>query len=241
MKKNKSHFVSKIFWGLFFILSGLLIIVNQLGYFTQINILSLVFTILLIAIIIKSIFHRFFGGIFFPLAMIGIIYAEALEITSITPWPILITAFFLSIGFSIMFHKKNRFSLFYNHSHDNHEHFDTIINENDDSIVETHVSFGSSIKYVNSNNLKRANFSCSFGALKIYFDNTILDENGAEIHLNASFSGVELYIPKNWTVVFSASTNLAGIDEKNRSTPDGKNTVTLIGDISLSGVEIIYV
>lgn len=241
MKKNKSHVISKTFWGLFFILSGLLIIINQLGYFTQINILSLVFTILLVAIIIKSIFNGFFGGIFFPLAMIGIIYAEALEITNVTPWPILITAFFLSIGFSIIFHKNYRINRFYSYNNDNHEHFDKIINEDDDSVVETHVSFGSSIKYVNSNNLKRANFSCSFGALKIYFDNTRLDENGAEIYLNASFSGVELYIPKNWTVIFSANTSLAGIDEKNRSTPDGKNTVTLIGNINLSGVEIIYI
>lgn len=241
MKRKKSHLVGKIFWGLFFILSGLLIIINQLGYFTQINILSLVFTILLVAIIIKSVFHGFFGGVFFPLAMIGIIYAEALEITSITPWPILITAFFLSIGFSIIFHKHHHIHHFYNHTHNNHEHFEKIVNEDDDSIVETSVSFGSSIKYVNSNNLKRANFSCSFGALKIYFDNTKLDEKGAEIYLNVAFSGVELYIPKNWTVVFSANTNLAGIEEKNRSMPDGKNTITLIGDVNLSGVEIIYI
>lgn len=228
------------FWGLFFILGGAAIVINQLGYFEHINIVSLVFTIFLIPIIIKSIINAFWGGIFFPLALLGIIYAEPLGIANMVPWPILLTALLLTIGFEIMFHRNFKFHSKFIHTHHN-ENFDKVINEEDDSNVSVNVNFGSSIKYVNSKEFKIGIFTCHFGAMKVYFDNTTLHEGKAIIDLDVSFSGVELYIPKNWTVEINASTSLGGIDEKNRNMSDGKHTLIINGKVSLSGIEIIYV
>lgn len=226
-------------WGIFFILGGLLIVVNQLGFFQHINMTYLIISILLVPIIIKSLLKKIFSGVFFPIAIIGIMYAKELSITNLVPWPILITALFLSIGFSLIFRKN--WNIIHISDSDNPENFDEIINTEDSSIVKINVSFGSSIKYVNSTNFKKGIFNCTFGGLKIYFDNTILDENGARVHLNASFAGIELYIPKDWKVVFNTVTNLAGIEEKNKSIPDETKTLILTGDISFSGVEIIYI
>jgi len=75
----------------------------------------------------------------------------------------------------------------------------------------------------------------------VYFDNATMSNNNAIIRINASFSGVELYIPKNWRVENKTNVFLASIDEKNRNNEIITNTLTLVGDINFSGVEIIYI
>lgn len=241
--------VRGIFWGLFFIAAGALIIASQLGFLASFSLWSLILTVFLVPIAIESAIHLNFFGVFFSLAGIGIIYAEPLGIASITPWPILITALFLSIGFTIIFgkHYTKRFGhhigngagVKYGYDHGN---FETVVNDSDESNVKYDVSFSSSIKYVNSADLKIANLSCSFGALTVYFDNSVPNLEGAEIQIDVSFGAAELYIPKTWRVVNRLNVSLGGVDEKNRSMPDESSpTVTLTGSVSLGAIEIIYI
>jgi len=104
------------------------------------------------------------------------------------------------------------------------------------------VRFGSDTKYVVSDNLEKAYLSCKFGSLKVYFDNVRLSPAGATIHINAEFSGVELFIPKTWQIRRNASNFLGGVEEKGRNTPDPNSPVlTITGNVSFSGVVIYYV
>lgn len=228
----------KWFWGLFFLMAGVGVIINQLGYFGSINLYTLIFTIILIPVMLVSIPRLHFSGILFPLAIIGILYAKPLGIEALTPWSILAAALFLSIGLSILFHRSSRY-WYCRHS----EHFDTIINENeeDENQVRVNVHLGSSIKYVNCKHFEKGVFECSLGALKVYFDNAKVSEKGAEIVLDISCSGVELYIPKEWNVVNQANATLGGIEEKNRNMISDGPVVKITGNVSLSGVEIIYI
>ncbi len=230
------------FWGLFFIVAACLVIVNQLGYLTEFNIFTLIASIFLIAIIIQSATHLNFAGILFPFAILGIIFAKPLGIENLVPWPILIAALFGTIGLSLIFSKsiKDIHSHHISENECNKEHFDQIIDSPDESTVSCKVNFGSAIKYVNTQNFKKGFFDCSFGAMKVYFDNANIEENSAEIYLDVSFGGVELYIPKDWHLIDNISTSLAGIDYEGKSSVSTKN-VTLNGKISFSGVTIIYV
>lgn len=232
------------FWGLFFILAALLVIVNQLGYLTGINIFTLVATVFLIAIMLKSATHLNFGGIFFPLAILGILFAEPLGIQNLVPWPILAAALFGTIGFSLIFSKSTKKIYADWHCECENgctqEYFDHIIDSPDESTVSCKVNFGSTIKYVNSQDFQKGFFNCSFGAMKIYFDTANITDNQAEIYLDVSFSGVELYIPKNWNLIDHVNTSLAGIEYKGRPSATDKN-VTLNGKVSFAGVTIIYV
>jgi predicted membrane protein len=229
------------FWGLFFITAAAVILVNQLGYFGGINLFSLVFTILLIPIIIKSLFKLNFAGVLFPLAILGIIFNKQLGIEELTPWPILATALFGSIGLWLIFKplifKNVKFYNGFNHA----EHFDEIINTEDKSTVDLAINFGSCIKYVNTDDFKKANIRCSFGSMKVYFDNAKIDGDEAVVNLDISFGGVELYIPREWKIVNKADVSLGGIEEKTRTLGDGKKTLYIYGKVSLSGVEIIYI
>jgi len=228
----------KVFWGFLLILTGIFLIVSKLGYFSNVNVFSLLLTAFLLVVIVKNLFKLEFSGVLFPIAFICIIYDEQLGLTSITPWTVLIAALLGSIGLSMIFHKHNKgFNFKCDFGDDKFEKIDV----EDESHVKFKSSFSGSIKYINTDNFEQADINCSFGGMKVYFDKAIMSTDNAVVRLNASFSGVELFIPKGWRVQNKANVFLASIEEKNRNSEVTTNTLTLVGDIKFSGVEIIYI
>ncbi len=228
----------RILWGILFLLSGISLILNKLGYFPDVNLFSLLLTVILVGIIFKSLMSHNFPGVLFPIAFICIIYDKQLGITAITPWTVLVAALFGSIGLSIIFYKRPEY--YYNKYKWNSYDTETIDIE-DESHIRFKTSFGGSIKYINTDKFEQADFSCHFGAMKVYFDNAIISNGKAVVRIDASFSGIELYIPKTWNIDDKTNVSFGGIDEKNRSARTETPTLTLVGDISFSGVEIIYI
>lgn len=230
-----------LFWGSFFILSAALIVLNQMDYLLGVNLVSLIITLILIPFIFKSIQYRSFSGVMFPLAVIAILFDKQLGIESLTPWPILGVALFLSIGLNFIFPKDKKW-------------FKEVISKNDNtfSSSETGVSddeevyvsakFGESIKYINSKSLKKVNVYCQFSGVKVYFDDAEIDGNEAIINVSSSFSGIELYIPRKWHVKSQVSCFLGGVEEKGvREYEVQEKVVYLKGNISFSGITIRYV
>jgi predicted membrane protein len=232
MKKDR------IFWGLVFILGGVFLIINKLGYFPDVNLFSLLLTVFLLVVIVKSIIRVNFAGILFPIAFICIIYDKQLGITSITPWTVLIAALLGSIGLSMIFHKPTKWI---NTKYNCEDYKFEKIDVEDESHVRFKNSFGATVKYINTDNFEQADFNCSFGGMKLYFDNAIMRKGNAIVRINASFSGIELYVPKTWNIDDRTNVFLGGISEKNKNDKITTNTLTLVGDINFSGVEIIYV
>ncbi len=237
--------IRKIVWGLFFIAAAAFVLMLYLGSFENISLLPVLISILLVPVIIESLVHLNFLGVFFPLAFLGILYAEPLGITAITPWPILFAALFLTIGFEIIFSRlkkrwwnKDWLGKHHHYVRDEYETVETIEGEGD---VNCDVNFGSGTKYLHTPNLRKASFSCSFGALKVYFDGAQLHPDGAQIEIKCSFGGMELYIPKTWQVIDQVTATLGGMSEKNLHGPVSGPALTLTGHVSLGGVEIIYV
>ncbi len=191
---------SRLSGGLSLILCGIALIIYKLGYFSDTNIFTILFTIFLVGIIIKSVLKANFAGILFPIALICIDYDEQLGITAITPWTVLIAALLGSVGLSMVFNK-----------------------------------------YINTDKFEQADLKCSFGAMKVYFDNAVLYEGKGYVNIEAFFSGVELYIPRNWTVENISTTSFSAITEKNRNEGTADNILTICGCIDFSGVEIIYI
>ncbi|MBH1940770.1 hypothetical protein I5677_07710 [Mobilitalea sibirica] len=229
-----------LFWGLLLILAAVLIIMNQFGFFTAgISMIDILLTVILSGIILISIRHINFWGILFPLAIIGTIYAEELNITEFTPWPALLTAFLFSIGLSLIFNRHHHCFAFHTGKSD---YFgSSVVNEQDDNIVQCSTSFGECIKYVNSENFERANIRCSFGEAKVYFDNAKIPSGKADIYLDVSFGEAKLYIPKTWKVINEVHVFLGDMNEKYRGTNSDTPVVTIHGNISFGDAKIIYV
>jgi len=224
----------RLFGGLFLIACGISLIISKLGHFLYIDL----FTVFLIYIIIKSALEVDFSGILFSIAFLCIIYDKQLGITAITPWTVLIAALLGSIGLSMIFNKYPKWvrrKINWDPSK-----FNTIDTE-DESHIKLKTSFAGSIKYINTDKFEQADLKCNFGAMKVYFDNAILHEGKGFISIESTFSGIELYIPRNWTVEDVSTTFFGSISEKNRNEGTSDNILTICGDISFSGVDIIYI
>lgn len=233
-----------IFWGLFFILGGIFLIVSRLNLLGDFSFLTLFFTILLIAWLVRSLRYMEFGGILFSVAFLCILYDDFLHIERLTPWPVLGAAAFGTIGLSIIFKDKmhsfrgnSSSSSFVDRPNEGARKPGEEVTDNQFTFSTT---FSSSAKYVRSDDFSQARINCSFGEMKVYFDDAMIQNGDANIYLDVKFGGVELYLPKTWNVINHASATFGGIDEKNRSATNGTPTVILNGDVAFGGVTIIY-
>lgn len=233
--KNKNWF-----WGIFFLLSAIFVIGSQTGFFGRIGVLTLVATILLAALIVSSIIDRNFFGVFISLAFLYLIYQQPLHLIAISVWLLFVAAILASIGFSCIFNVHG-------FDHRNwHGKDGTGIQstENiDDNNPSARLSFGSTCKYLHATSLQTGHFSTSFGEMSLYFDQTQLSPQGAEIYLECSFGSIKLYLPRNWRVKNNIQVSLADVKEDIRRNQPDENAplVSLIGNVSFGDIEIYYI
>lgn len=259
MKNEKKGIRSKnIFWGLFLLLAAVFLVVSRLGFLEGFGVVSILFAIFWVAILIEGVIRLSFGKILFSLAFLSIIFDEQLGIEAITPWVVLAAALLGTIGLNMIFKRKKHYS----YDGDWNKHYgDKIVDVEIDTEADADMydeakrqanglsgnkiffrtNFGSAVKYVNSDNFEFAALECSFGAMKVFFDNATIQNGNATIELDVSFGGVELYLPKHWSVVNQTDTAFGGVDEKNHNSTNGSPVVTLTGDVNFAGVTIIYV
>ena len=231
-----------VFWGLLLVLVAVFLIVNQLGFLEDINVFSIIFAIFWVSVLIEGLTKRSFGKILFSLAFLFMIFDEQLGIKGVSNWSVLAAALLGTIGFNMIFKRKKNchFGRINMHS----ENHDTQ-NRGQNSLEGNHVFFrtvmGSAVKYVNSNNFESAFLESRFSEMKVFFEQALVQNGTANIELEVSFSDVELYFPKSWSVVNETNTVFGGLDENGRSDSTGTPVVTLTGNIKFSGVTIIYV
>lgn len=228
------------FWGLFFLLAAVFVIISQIGFFGGIGAMSILATILLAAFFIQSILDRSFFGIFISLAFFYMIYWRPLHFTYISPWLLLLTAVLASTGFSILFGKKYSKASDFCIDAENIQYTSENIDDNNPCAK---VSLGSSSKYLHGDCLKSGQFAVSMGALEIYFDQAQLDPDGAELFLDCSLGSIKLYIPRYWQVYDHLHVTLGDVNHNTRlatPAPDSPK-LTLEGNVHLANVEIQYI
>ena len=191
---------SKVFWGIFFILAAVYVVISKFGILPDIGVFSIILTVFFLWLFVEGIRNVNFWEILFSIAFICIIYDEPLGITALTPWTVLGAAFLGSIGLSLIFGGKKR-------------KWKTVTGNVGTSSSEQYTgeeircenSFGSAIRYINSDNFRETNLYIpkewkiqnnldrSFGAIRetgssIGTSSTVLYLNGSanfgEIHLH---------------------------------------------------------
>lgn len=237
----------KLLWGVFFIAAAILIVVNQLGYFTGVNLWSLLLTVMLVPVIGSGLYRRNFFNLFFGIAFLLIIYAQPLGIAALVPWTVLVAALLLSVGFSILIPGKHRLGhhvgnydrMWREHSHE-HQEYETVDHVEGNEVICS-VSMGGSCKYLHSESLERGELTCSLGYLKVYFDQVGLHPGGARVSVDCSLGSMELFIPRSWNVILDVEVTLGNIDEEQHSNhPDGP-ALTITGNIRLANISIKYI
>lgn len=222
----------RIFWGWLLVLGGVLVLLSRYTGFEDLNLFWLVLSVFLVAALFKSLFVLDFTGILFPLAFLVIIYDDYLNLTAITPWPVLLAALLGSIGLNMIFPKskiRQKFGQSQDWSQPDHA-----------SEIYLKASFNSSVKTISAPDFQGAQIECSFASLKIHFDQARIQTSPAVIEVDVSFGGVELYLPKAWHVIDKTVCTFGAVEQKNRSDSTYPEVV-LEGRVSFGGIEIIYV
>ncbi|MDD7403688.1 MAG: hypothetical protein SO170_09625 [Butyribacter sp.] len=241
MKQNKFS-MNKIFWGLLFLLGAVCLLLSKMGYFPTINNISvydILLTILFVWIVLEGIHNRNFFFILFGLSLIAIQYDEFLHITAITPWTLLSAALLASIGLTILFPSKNNKSKInqFEFADKGKKDFEN----STDEVIYFKNSFGSSIKYVNTDALVNISLKNSFGEMKVYFDNAIIKNGVADVNLEASFGEIILYIPKTWYIEDHIKTSFASVKEENHNQSQGCPALRLYGEAAFGDITIVYI
>ncbi len=182
--------------------------------FAEVSVFGIIIAVIMVIAIVQNIIDLSWGGIFVPLAVIAIIFDKPLGIEAITPWIVLIAAFLLTIAFNMIFPNK-RHGWKKNQSDWAKGKFTETSSEDENGQYIMHsTKFGSSTKYVRSNQLAQADLSSQFGQLSVFFDQAQVPTGNVTINVSASFGEMDLYIPKTWNVHNKVSATFGDCDDK---------------------------
>ncbi|MCL1876641.1 hypothetical protein FWF74_01195 [Candidatus Saccharibacteria bacterium] len=235
----RRHIFARIFWSMFFLIAAAAIAAQIFGFLTfSINIWWLILVIFLTAIMVSSLVKLNWFMVFVPMACIATIanyQTDLLNLNGQAIGGLFGIAVLVSIAFSILFRRRNCDDCW------KCEGFSKPESSNERQVA-IQVHFGSAVRYIESKELEKVLIDSRFGGVKVYFNNAIPAGKELNIMIDSSFSGIEMYIPRNWRIINGLDSSFGGIDEKNRTelTPDSP-TVHLVGNVNLSGVEIIYI
>lgn len=232
---------SKVFWGIFFILAAVYVVISKFGILPDVGVFSILLTVCLIWMFVEGIRCLNFYEMLFSVAFICIIYDEQLGITALTPWTVLGAALLGSIGLSMIFSsiKKKRkieggqsYSTGYAGSGTEQCTGEQIRCEN---------NFGSAIRYINSDNFKNAVVENNFGSLSVYFDNAIVQSESAFVNVENNFGETNLYVPKEWKVQNNLDRSFGAINQVGSCVGSSNTLLYINGSANFGAINIHYI
>ncbi len=259
-----------IMWGIILLLIAAGLVLSRfdvpgMDFFETVSMWRILAGTVFALLFIQSVRDRSYAGSLFSLAFLLMVFSKELHIEVLVPWTILIVALLASIALDLIFGSSHRRSN-KNRNRNNNNNYNNNNNNNanggrhgnngfcssnpgggcqgdniDGERVFEKVTFGSAVRYVNSDNLQYADISCSFGGIEIYFDNARVPSGQAAINISSNFSGVDIYIPKEWKVINEMTSFCGGVDIDNGWTGDSSVVITLTGRNNFGGVGITRV
>ncbi len=237
------------FWGFVLIASAVLIFLGEMNYIPDLNIWRLVGTGIMVIIMVKSALDYNFYGIFFPLAFLFNWYEKILGFGDISFGVLLLMAFLLSMGFSILFKPKRKKiktnqAYFHFDSNDgneekNHQSYTERTTGQDEYYFDT--NFSNEIRYVNTTSLRYIYCECNFGGLKIYLNQSDILGDCATVHVDNNFGNVILYVSRKWHIEDLTTSTFGNIKMMKDSDENTVKTLRIRGEVNFGNLEIIYI
>ena len=255
------------FWGFVLVLMAVCLIAGQYDVFDGVSFWMVVLSILGGAVILDGIVHISINGIVTGVVLLFVLWKNQLGFKELSYWTILVAALLLLIGLNILFHpfrikieawkmrrrmrrydrqiasgnKKNPGNGTYNGGFQGESQFTDNMQGQQDSYVMLKRHFGGGIEYIRSNNFQLADIMLTFSGLKVYFEDAVIQGPDAAIHIEMSFSGLDLYIPSEWEVEDQLQHFASGIEVKPRPQNIAPTkTLKLQGSLHFSGITVHY-
>lgn len=233
-----------VFWGVFFIAMAVIVVASKIGILPDVGVFSILASVILVWVVVDGIRHKNFYEMIFGTAFLLIIYDGPLGIEKLTPWTILVAALFLSIGFSFLFGMKKkgkqRVEIDWDMDSTSSRGIGSISEQCSKSHIRCENSFGEAIRYINSDNFSKAHLENSFGGMKIYFDNAIIQGDLAEVKIENNFGEVILFIPKEWKVKNELGHCFGSVNEHGVCLGTSSAALRLHGETNFGNIEIHY-
>lgn len=247
MKRNRV-----IFWGVFFILLAVAMVLTQTtGFGAGLVWSQVLWGLVLLMVIVESALNRCFTGIFLPLGIAYNIFGGLLGLPVMARWVPVLAGALLGIGMDILVgsrwrrrHRKDgeRFAYRHGRNRGDWEGSRRVSEGSEEDFPKVEVSFGSLRRYINSRQLRGGDFSVSFGELKVDLTDA-LPAVDATLQLSCSFGELQLIVPRHWNIRDDIQASLATVEYEGRyvEPEEGAPQLTLTGDVSLGHISIMYV
>ncbi len=230
------------FWGIICILGAILIFGNLFGFLPfTFSLWKIIGTLICLSVIIDGIKERSFYSPLFGIVIIFYLFRKDLGFEDISFWLLMVGTWLLAWGLTSIFHpEKNHIKvnkqIDINFGDDDTENVEYSTN----SIINITSSFGEKVQYIQTNDLQYVTIDSKFSGLKLYFDQATI-QNQATIEIDGNFTGIELYVPKEWNVQSHIRAFFGGVDEKGQPSSSGYPTLNITGRVHFGGVEIHYI
>lgn len=224
--------IKNIFKGFVAILIAIYLIGNDIGVIPDFNLWRALFGVVFTIGILEGIYRKKIGNTFACIAALYYTIQPVINAPKISIFILIIVVFLLSLAFENIFptykksnQSKNEFG--YENSHDSNE-------EN------VHVLFSDVEKYIYSKKFKSYDVNCTFGEIKLYFDNAQILNEEATLYVNCLFGEITLFVPKGWRVIPNVSTMFAEKSCVNQAV-DPTKVLNIKGSINFAELRIIYI
>jgi len=92
-------------------------------------------------------------------------------------------------------------------------------------------------RQITSSAFRRADASAFMGGVKLDFRDATMEGNEATLEVSAVMGGIEIRVPRSWTVVNRVTPVMGGVSDQTHSTDDNKRLV-IKGTVFLGGLDI---
>lgn len=237
--------LGKVLWGLLVVGAAILLLLMafNVGIGKEYSAVLIIGSLLLAGIAITSLVKRNFFLFFIPLSVMAYLWkdtpfwTDTLGLPEPKIWLLLGAAALLSIGFSIIFHKKG--SYHFEAKTDGDWKTEEVLNDNENVNIEA--NWGEHIKYVHASNLKKARIKSSFASTRVFFDQCQVSSEGLEINVNASFCEVVINVPRDWKIDNRVSVFAGAVTDHSGGRSEGTVKVVLSGSMNFGELKVNYI
>lgn len=237
-------------WGIILILLAAYLVVSRLGLMPNIPFGKVIFTIIFGYTAIRGIMKADFLQITMSLGILGWVYDDVLGIEAITPWIILISAFLLGLGLNLIFKRKSiNIDISYDSDNPNNKYMEFKSGKkeaysqiyDDGGFIKCENVFGSTNKYVATDEFIGADIENDFGQTIIYFDNAIMKNHEAVVKVENNFGETRLYFPKEWRIELREDKAFGSISCKGRCSMDAAAPVVKVkAECNFGSIKIYF-
>ena len=223
---------SKYFLGLFLILLGSGLLMDQMGYIDFGDIIGLYWPVILILVGISGLFDRNnskTGSLI--LITLGVLFQlNRLDYIEVNVFRLFLPLILIIVGLNIIFTKGIR-----KHSSPVEPEKWTSQNVDMEDTVNLFVLFSGSSSKNQSMEFKGGKASALFGGIELDLREAKLKDNQGFLDITALFGGVEIRVPDTWRVEMQATPILGGIDNTTKANPGSDAPVIKISGTAIFG------